>query len=167
MIPVRPRNISCTWWDVTAVASSGGSKAVSASGVLGSHLRPDGRGVMGGGAIERTSRPFCGTSDSLRAGWAGRLEFVLALAGGNSDLAADFRLLLLTGCLVFLGGVERFNPEGLSDLQKSCCKRRVVDPTMKAYTSGTPSGYFSRRRRMISVLFMFALRLSLWRKRSS
>ena len=79
------------------------------------------------------------------------------------DLAADFRLLLLVGCLAFEGeDWEGFDADGSSVLQKDVVSGCVVNSTIKTYNSGTPSGYFSRRRRTISTFFRLALRLSLY-----
>lgn len=100
-------------------------------------------------------------------GSAGELRLISStLTEGALNLAVDFRLLLLTGSLA-LGRVEvgRFGTDGLSALQKGGHQRRVADSTMKTHHLGTPSGYFSRRRRIISELFKFALRHSLWGKK--
>lgn len=107
-----------------------GSKIASIGGVEGSQTyvgsRKDPEGVTGGGAIDRTSRPLCGTSNLSSAGSTCKLGFTSsALTEGNPDLVVDFRLLLLDGRLALEGeDVEGFAAEGSSDLQKVHCQRR-------------------------------------------
>lgn len=75
------------------------------------------------------------------------------------DLVVDF-LLLLAGRLA-LEEEERFDAGGFSALRESDVNAYGADSTLKTYSSGTPPGYFSRRRRMISTFFRLALRPSL------
>lgn len=135
----RPVSWGSTSFPVPSPAS--GSKKLSVRGVAGSCLSAGGRkkskdavGVTGGGAIERTSRPLGGKSGSSRVGSACRLGLNSStLTEGNPNLAVDFRLLLLAGCLAFEREVERFIAEGLSVLQEGHRWRRQVDSAMRAY----------------------------------
>ena len=81
---------------------------------------------------------------------------------GNSDLALGFCLLFLVGCLALDREEGKgFDAEGSSILRKGHCQRRVMDSAIKTNNFGTPSGYFSRRRRIITTFFKLALKLSL------